>query len=313
MKSNERDYCIKKGKIHNNTTQNGYYKEFTGYLQSKNLIPKSIDRYTQQTERYKRWLLEHRNITPENAEKKELLDYLLYLHEKCNLSGQTRQVILGILRHYYSFLQQTGAVEFNPANRINLRGTKKKVLPKLLTMEEMNELLDYYWLLKVKTASDVRRHIHLRNYIFLSFSVYQGLTRTQIENLTLDDLDLHRATLTIQAGHKSNAKTLSLQASQMGILYDYLENVRPKFGRENGRLINMMPELQKLIITIKKIYPKFTAFKQLRASIITHWIQTEGLRKAQYKAGHRYISSTEEYIANDLESLKDDINRFHPI
>ena len=83
--------------------------------------------------------------------------------------------------------------------------------------------------------------------------------------------------------------------------------------KENGNLINSVPDLQKLIASTKKIYPKFTDFKQLRASIITHWIQTEGLRKAQYKAGHKYISSTEEYIANDFESLKNDINRFHPL
>jgi integrase/recombinase XerD len=92
-----------------------------------------------------------------------------------------------------------------------------------------------------------------------------------------------------------------------------LQQSRPLFNNENGMLINSQPELQKMMKTLRKLYPKFTDLKQLRASIITYWIRTEGLRKAQYKAGHRYISSTEEYLAGDLESLQDDISKYHPL
>lgn len=315
MNSKEKAYFIKRKKTENNALQYLYCKTFTDYLQSKNLIPHSIERYARQTERYKSWLLEHRDITPENAKKRDLLDYLLYLQEKCNVSGRTRQCILGVLRHYYNFLRQAGEVEVNPANHINLRGTGKKVLIEILTPEEMNELLDNYYFLMVKPASDECRHFRLRNHLILSLCVYQGLTRMQIQNLTLDDLDMHRATITVQAGHKSNGRTLPLHASQTGIIYDYLHNDNAGMlcGRENGKVISTMPDLQELFRTVKEIYPKFINFKQLRASIITCWIQTEGLRKAQYKAGHRYISSTEEYLANDLESLKEDINRYHPM
>jgi len=30
-------------------------------------------------------------------------------------------------------------------------------------------------------------------------------------------------------------------------------------------------------------------------------------------AGHRFISSTEAYLINDLEDLQEDINKYHPI
>jgi integrase/recombinase XerD len=30
-------------------------------------------------------------------------------------------------------------------------------------------------------------------------------------------------------------------------------------------------------------------------------------------AGHRYVSSTEAYLINDLEDLQDDIEKYHPI
>jgi hypothetical protein len=32
----------------------------------------------------------------------------------------------------------------------------------------------------------------------------------------------------------------------------------------------------------------------------------------QYMAGHRYVSSTENYLVNDIEDLQDDITKYHP-
>lgn len=36
-------------------------------------------------------------------------------------------------------------------------------------------------------------------------------------------------------------------------------------------------------------------------------------RKVQYMAGHRYISSTEAYEANNIEVLQEDVERFYAI
>jgi site-specific recombinase XerD len=94
MNSKERNHFIKKAKRQNNVTQSAYYQTFTAYLQSKNILPKSVERYALLIERYKKWLLEHKDITLDNAEKKDLLDYLQYLQEKRNLAGRTRQQVL---------------------------------------------------------------------------------------------------------------------------------------------------------------------------------------------------------------------------
>lgn len=42
-------------------------------------------------------------------------------------------------------------------------------------------------------------------------------------------------------------------------------------------------------------------------------IRTHNLRETQYRAGHRYVSSTEAYLINVLEGLTEDVARFHPI
>jgi integrase/recombinase XerD len=36
-------------------------------------------------------------------------------------------------------------------------------------------------------------------------------------------------------------------------------------------------------------------------------------RKVQYKAGHRYVSTTERYQAGNLEDLQEALNIHHPL
>jgi len=229
--------------------------EFKKYLQSKNINPTSIQKYIVQVEKFKTYLAKDLD----SVEKKDVLNYLQFLQENKNLSNRTRQQTLGILRHYYNHIQIP-----NPTNLLNIRGTKKKILYKILS---------------------------------------------EWKAIKIEDIDLIKGTIFIKSTRKSNQRKLSLQASQLGFLYAFLKDRNDT----DNLLFTSTPELQKWAKKLRKLYPKYTDFKQIRASIITYWIQTEGLRKAQYKAGHRYISSTESYLSNDLESLKDDISQFHPL
>jgi site-specific recombinase XerC len=63
---------------------------------------------------------------------------------------------------------------------------------------------------------------------------------------------------------------------------------------------------------LKKYNQKVENIKQIRASVITNGLGHSNLRKVQYFAGHPYISSTERYLQDDLESLHKTINSYHP-
>ena len=58
---------------------------------------------------------------------------------------------------------------------------------------------------------------------------------------------------------------------------------------------------------------KVVSFNHIRTSVITHWLKIHNLRQTQYMAGHRFVSSTEAYLINDLDDLQEEIARFHPI
>jgi integrase/recombinase XerD len=296
--------------------------DFTAYLSQKNVWLTTIEKYIHQVNKFADWLELNKQKTVESAQKKDILDYLQAM-QQCNLSGSTRRGRLVILNHYYTFLYQAEQTAQNPTAGIKLRGTKRKLLPNVLTVEEMEQLLDTHFVLKVQNTDPkavdtkgkfvAQRHTHQRNHLILSFCIYQGLIASEWQQLTLDDIDLQKATLTIRAQRKTAARKLPLHATQIPIIYDYIYQSRPHFNLEGSTLLNPKLQTHDFAKELRKMFPKFKDLTQLRASIITHWIKTEGLRKAQYKAGHRYISSTENYLINDLESLKEDITRFHPL
>ena len=82
---------------------------------------------------------------------------------------------------------------------------------------------------------------------------------------------------------------------------------------EGGRCYSLSNLMTQLMLKVKKINPSVMNTQQIRASVITKWVKVYNLRKAQYLAGHRYISSTEGYLQHDLEGLQEELNRFHPL
>ena len=67
-----------------------------------------------------------------------------------------------------------------------------------------------------------------------------------------------------------------------------------------------------LLIHLRRINRSVKNLDQVRASVITHWVKAHDLRKAQYMAGHRYVSSTEAYKQQLLDELQADVKKFHP-
>lgn len=312
-------------------------ERFASYLQGNNLSPTTIDRYSREVRDFMAW---YGNEDIINCQKNEILNYLSYLKGK-NQQAVTRNHSLIALRHYFDCLINEGLIVGNPTALIKLRGINKKRLHRTYTPEEMEELADRYYQLEVKRTRDrlteltTRAGEHLckrsylsktRNYVMLQFFIYQGVRTREILNLRTDDVMLHKATVHIQCGTRGKSRTLSLHATQMGSLMQYLNEIRPQLETPHTDDTLFLP-IQKndprakketeanfkgFTKRLKQLDNNFESLAQLRSSVIAHWIETVGLRKAQYMAGHKSIGSTEEYQPNNIGDLADDITRFNP-
>lgn len=80
----------------------------------------------------------------------------------------------------------------------------------------------------------------------------------------------------------------------------------------NGVMLVRIEEKLKSLTTPTIVKSLAVILEHLRASVITHWVQVYDLRKAQYLAGHRHVSSTEAYKQQVLDELQADVKKFHP-
>jgi integrase/recombinase XerD len=315
--------------------------DFIEYLESKNHSNTTQKAYLRNVDLFLEWYKKE----PINCTKKDVLKYLEYLQNKKQQDNITRRNAIIAINHYFTFLLKNEEVTSNPTALIKIRGTHKRHLYKIYTPEELTQLYDNYYLLFVKNfdkrcyasklggiPANQRQQTLLsrqRNYIMLGLLVYQGLATNELQKINLADIDLTKATIKIRGGKKSNERTLHLQASQIGAMINYIENIRPDFfvfceereslffalpesSKRKTNATNLMHTFKLLTQQVKSIDKNLVNFKQIRASVITQWLKTEGLRKTQYYAGHRYISSTENYLPNQIDGLIDDITKYNP-
>ena len=309
--------------------------EFTEYLEGKGLAPRTQKEYLSSAELFFAWAKkEDLQVT-----KPDVLRYLEYLKNK-GLQNISRRNQLIALNHYFSFLYQSEQITANPCLLLKIRGANKKTLFKIYTPEELDVLFDNYYQLFVRgydySHQKQEKQIQYlklnreRNAVILSVLANQGIITREIKGIEMGDLDLTKATIKIRGEKRLNDRTLPLKASQMGLLINYLQNIRPQLTeyqtKESEKLFLPLPAkkyettdydigrgvIGSLTTQIKSIDKQFINFQHVRASVIAYWIKTQGLRKAQHFAGHRNISTTERYLANNLDDLTDDINKLHP-
>ena len=308
---------------------------FIKYLEGKDYAKKTIMAYVKSAGVF----LTKTKKEEIQISKPDVLKFLEYLKNNKKFSNQYRNSYLLSIRHYFDFLYQEEKIDKNPCWFLKMRGITKKKLYKIYTPEELEELFDMYYQLYVRNYDDsympknYQIHSKLskeRNALALSILFNQGVTTTEVEKIELEEVDLIKARLKIRGGRKSNERFIPLKASQIGLFMHYLQNIRPKLleyhATESNKLFLPIAKDSKkgtnhntllygfyvLSTQLKGIDKQFVNALQVRASVISFWIKTLGLRKAQYLAGHRYVSSTEKYIANNLDGLIDDINKLHP-
>jgi integrase/recombinase XerD len=250
---------------------------------------------------------------------KESIDYktfLKYVEElkKTGIKTRTLQSYIGNLKIYFKYLQEENYRADNPIENINIKGTIKTVLNNLLTADELEDL---YYSYETKDNDLARK----RNKIIIGLLVYQGLQSKELQHLKEEHIELYKGKIHIPQTKRTNGRTLELKPWQLMEMMEYVQQIRPKIvpkGEENlftsnyGNT-NINNVIKKISEELKLINYSYQNAIQIRNSVIVNWLKIHNLRKTQYLAGHRYISSTERYKQDNLESLHEMINSFHPI
>ena len=245
-----------------------------------------------------------------NISKKDIQNYLNELNK--NQSSRSISRNISTLKSFYKYLKINKKITINPMDQINNPKTKK-TLPKVLSEEEINNLLD----IKLKTNFDYR------NKAMLELMYSSGLRVSELINLNLNDIDLDNDTVKI-FGKGSKERIIPLNDYAKEALKEYITVHRKelfKHGENNYLFLNnhgnkmtrqgFFKILQKLARE-KNIKTELSPHT-LRHSFATHLLKYGAdLRSIQELLGHSDISSTQIYTHITNEKLEKNYKEYHP-
>ena len=266
-------------------------------LKEKGYADSTISGYVRSLELYEDWSEKRTN----HSESQLAFKYIKYLKKKSSKIATINGAIQPI-RIYYKLFRKN-----NPFEHYTLNRTTERIKRSNFSIDALEAIYDNY---PQNTLTQVR------DKVLLGFYVFQGIKSCEVKHLKVDDINLETYQIQLHGCHRINKRRLSLNVRQLILLVEYLNNQRIQLlnGRIDDRLIitskekNSYPSIiENLTKKLKKSTYGFINFNDVRASVIQHWVKEYDLRKAQYYAGHRYISSTEKFISEDISKLKSDV------
>ncbi|MFN3405815.1 MAG: tyrosine-type recombinase/integrase [Cytophagaceae bacterium] len=278
------------------------------------------ERYTEKTaEAYRREIEAYLQSFPKarTAVYQDITAYLGTLRKRYDNPATVNRILCSI-KAYYDFLNYSGKRKDNPARSIYLRDkTSRDIqLQDLFTEKELESLLERKERFTLLTY---------RNRVLTSLLIYQALLPTELENLTVNEINLDQGTIYIKGTSKTNARELPLKPTQIMLLHQYINEIRHKLLKgslDQSLLIGSRGEPMKAEDITKHVKRSFrNKFKgrnvnvtTIRQSVITNLLKAgNDLRVVQVFAGHKYPSTTEKYKQTNVEALQMAINQHHPI
>jgi len=292
---------------------------YAEYLSKNQYSQSTITVHKLRIRRFKSWL-EKYGITEHELNYSSLLKYAKYLQTEKKYERQSTNNELRAVKLYYDYLIDKEVLIDNPAEDMAIRGKRIKVISNLLSEEELEDL---YYSYDIEHYDTFFKATKLRDKVVLGLMVFQGITAIELYHLQEEYLQLSKGKIDIPSTRRSNARTMKLQPLQIIDLMNYINTQRPYLYKRMttgnteqfifGTINQMYSITHRIIRTLKLYNHKVISHSQIRSSLIVNWLSKHNLRQAQYLAGHRYISSTEKYLQDDLENLHDIVNNFHPI
>ncbi len=263
------------------------------------------------------FFLDSRRRTFENAEKKDLRDYMVFTAQK-GKAEKTQARRLSALREFYRYLYTEKIRKDNPADALDTPRLKR-ALPKYLSEEEINRLFDAITQIKPKEKA-------IRMRALLEILYASGLRVSELVTLPANTANIKENFLIVR-GKGSKDRMVPLTDAARQALRDWVperEKTLPK-GRESRWLFpstgktghltreSFFLELKELAlkagIPAERVSPHV-----IRHSFASHLVAHDAdLRTVQQMLGHSDIATTQIYTHILDNRLKSSVEKSHPM
>ena len=282
---------------------------FLVHLQNTNFSPHTIRSYRADLQEFllffkKRKQDDLRFFTSANI--RSFLASLQTLHQPA------RNTILrkiASLRSFAAFLLEQGKLERNPFKLLPAP-KRERILPKFLSVEETDRLLD--------TAAH-SKHFAARDKALFELMYSSGLRRSEVTGLRVKDIDFFNGIVKV-FGKGSKERLVPVTDAALDALKTYLacrKNPQPEdalFLNKNGKPLtgDGLAYIFKNTAISSHLARKVTPHS-LRHSFATHLLNNGcDLRSLQEMLGHKSLAATQVYTHVSLEKLKSVYDHAHP-
>jgi integrase/recombinase XerC len=289
--------------------ENNLLLNFLKFLQAeRNSSELTIDNYKRDINQFLNFLKKEKKDFF-HTDHLTIRSYLASLKEKNNKVSTIARKISS-LRTFCKFLIREEMLKKNPFTLVNI-ANKKKLLPKVLEIDEINKLLE---------APDVSTISGLRDRAILETLYGGGLRVSELVNLNVSDTDFLSETLKVKGkGRKERISPIGRIAAL--ILKEYLtrsENLRrnkrdtPLFLNKFGQRITSR-SVERILLKYQSGLKEKISPHTLRHSFATHLLNRGAdLRSVQELLGHKNLSTTQIYTHLSKERLKEVYEKTHP-
>lgn len=284
-------------------------KDFLDYIYyEKKLGDETKKNYNYDLDKFNRYLANNK-IYIDKVSPSMIREYIKELYNSLNARSIARNIVT--LKSFYKFLIINKVIIDNPCKGIENPKMPKK-LPEVLSIEEVDELLD----IPLNTKFDYR------NKAMLELMYSTGFRVSEVCNLTTRDINFSNAYVKC-FGKGRKERIVPINDYVIYYLKEYL-NIRSslKCDKENDYLFlnnhgnkltrqGFEKNLYKLLRE-KNIDKKITPH-MLRHSFATHMINNGAdLRSVQILLGHSDITTTTIYTHVSSEKIRKDYMKYHP-
>ena len=296
--------------------QKQYVEDFSTYLSfERNYSEHTIKAYKSDIISFLIWI----DSDCLNVDLNKLREYMHFI-QRFEYKKTTVLRKIASLRGFYKYLYRERLINNNPASSL-IAPKKNKSLPKFLTDDEMEQILDN---VQITTPAG------FRNKAILELLWATGMRVSELSGLNFGDLELENNEIRV-FGKVAKERIVLVSSRAKKFLLQYINTARPLIPGVNGIKIdteenspvfinNTGYRLQTRTIrnTINEVVeriqlPKHVTPHMFRHSFATRLIEYGAdLRVVQELLGHASISNTQIYTHISTQHLKDVYNSAHP-
>ena len=286
-------------------------REYLSFIQvEKGLSANSLDGYRHDLSKLRRWAADERGREPHELDKKDLAQWVMSL-SRGGIGARSVARAISAARGYYRFLLLDGHTSADPTAQLVAPAPGQK-LPRFLTKEEMNKLLE---------APDTATVEGTRDRAMIEVLYATGLRVTELVSLHLGQIDLDGGLLSC-TGKGSKQRKVPVGRSALSWVEKYLGVRRKLLGEsESARLFvraGAQAFTRQHAWAMLKTYAARAGVHGVSPHVLRHSFATHLLehgadtRSVQAMLGHSDLATTQIYTHVTGERLRAAYERHHP-